>query len=290
MPSITTEVLEIAYDASGVGPPVLLLHGWPDAARGFRALSDRLNAGGWQTIVPDLRGSGQTSFRDSGAIRDGQAAALTNDAIDFLDALGLDRVHVVGHDWGARVAYNLAALVPERVASITALALAFQPLAEFSMPNFDQARAFWYQWLMCLDDGAEAVRHDPIGFARIQWGTWSPPGWFDEAEFAATADSFTNPDWVEITLNAYRARFRPGEPSDPRYDDIRDRLASVSTIDVPTLMIQGGSDFCDLPSASVGLDSHFTAGYRREVLDDVGHFPHREAPGRVAQLIEAHLA
>jgi pimeloyl-ACP methyl ester carboxylesterase len=290
MPSITTEALEIAYDVSGAGPVVLLLHGWPDAVRGLRPLRDHLDSSGWQTVAPDLRGCGQTRFRDASTTRDGQAAALTRDAIDLLDALGLDQVHVVGHDWGARVAYHLAALVPERVSSVTALALAFQPLAQFSMPDFDQARAFWYQWLMSVDAGAEAVRRDPVGFARIQWDTWSPPGWFDEKEFAATAESFTHPDWAEITLNAYCARFVPAEPRDRRYDDLRDRMASVATIDVPTLMIQGGSDLCDLPASSSGLDDHFTAGYRREVLEGVGHFPHREAPEIVAAMVEAHLA
>ena len=61
------------------------------------------------------------------------------------------------------------------------------------------------------------MRRDPLGFARIQWDTWSQPGWFDDAEFAATAESFTNPDWVPITLNAYRGRFPAGAAHDPRY-------------------------------------------------------------------------
>lgn len=69
---------------------------------------------------------------------------------------------------------------------------------------------------MYSDAGAQAVRDDPAGFARIQWDTWSPPGWFNDAEFAATAASFANPDWAGITLNAYRDRFLPGEAHDPR--------------------------------------------------------------------------
>jgi hypothetical protein len=51
-------------------------------------------------------------------------------------------------------------------------------------------RRFWYQWFMTLDEGAGAVRADPKGFARIQWDTWSPSGWFDEIEFETTAKSF----------------------------------------------------------------------------------------------------
>jgi pimeloyl-ACP methyl ester carboxylesterase len=135
--------------------------------------------------------------------------ALAQDALDLADALSLETFAVLGHDWGARVAYTLAALFPERVTAIAALALAYQPRGQFSVPSFDQSRRFWYQWFMCTDTGAEAVRKDPIGFARIQWETWSPSGWFDDAEFDLTAESFSSPDWVEISLNAYRAVLLP---------------------------------------------------------------------------------
>jgi hypothetical protein len=60
---------------------------------------------------------------------------------------------------------------------------------------------------MAMDQGAEEVRKNPVGFARIQWETWSPPGWFTEAEYAETAKSFQNPDWVAITLHGYRSRW-----------------------------------------------------------------------------------
>src|SRR4029453_19620355 len=80
-----------------------------------------------------------------------------------------------------------------------------------------------------------------------------------------------------ITLNAYRSRFDAAEPITPRYDDLRVRLDAIDHLTVPTLMIQGGADFCDPPSESAGLEHHFYI-YRRIVLDGVGHFPHREAP------------
>jgi pimeloyl-ACP methyl ester carboxylesterase len=292
MPSIRTDVLDLSYEATGPedGPMVLMLHGWPDARRGWSKVAHRLNAEGWRTVTPDLRGSGATQFRSASTPRDGHAVALAQDAIDLVDALGIGQFAVVGHDWGARVAYTLAALVPERASAIGALALAYQPRGEFSMPDFGQARAFWYQSLMYLDAGTEAIRRDPIGFARVQWDTWSPPGWFDDEEFVATARSFTNPDWIDITLNAYRSRFLPDEPRDPRYDDLRTRLTEIERLSVPTLMIQGGSDYCDAPSSSEGLERWFTATYRRIVLDGVGHFPHREAPDVVTDHILRHLA
>ena len=291
MASVLTAVLRLAYEVTGPGDglPVVLVHGWPDGSRGWRGVTASLNGRGWRTVVPDLRGSGDTAFLSASTPRDGQAVALAQDALDLVDALGIERFAVVGHDWGARVAYTLAALVPERMTAIAALALPYQPHGEFSMPDFRQARAFWYQWLVYLEQGVDAVRRDPTGFARVQWDTWSPPGWFEDDEFAATATSFMNPDWVEITLNAYRARFLPDEPRDPRYDELRRRLADVGALTVPTLMIQGGSDYCDEARSSAGLDHWFNGGYRRVVLDGVGHFPHREATQTVAELVHDHF-
>jgi pimeloyl-ACP methyl ester carboxylesterase len=288
---VETAVLEIDVEEEGPadGRPVLLLHGWPDAPCGWGPVARRLHDRGWRTIAPALRGSGETRFHSSDATRDGRGVALAADALDLMDALGLDRAPVVGHDWGARAAYTLAAVAPERVSAIAALALPYQPRGVFSVPEFRQARAFWYQWVMCFDAGAQAVAADPVGFARLQWDTWSPPGWFDDAEFERTARGFANADWVPITLQAYRSRFLDGEPLDPRYEPLARRLAEVERIATPTLMIQGGDDRCDEPAASADQERFFSGGYRRVVLDGVGHFPHREAPDAVAALVDEHL-
>jgi pimeloyl-ACP methyl ester carboxylesterase len=244
---------------------------------------------GWRVIVPDLRGHGQTRFLDPVRVRDGSGVALAQDVVDLADALALEQVAIVGHDWGARAAYTVGALYPERVTCLVALALGFQPRGVFTMPSFAQARRFWYQWLMYVDEGAEAIRRDPAGFAHEQWNTWSPPGWYDEDEFAATAEAFANPDWVDVTLNAYRSRFLTSEASDPEYDELRGRLARAERVVVPTLMIQGGDDRCDPPQLSEGMDRYFDS-YRREVVDSVGHFPHREASDEVGALVREHLA
>jgi pimeloyl-ACP methyl ester carboxylesterase len=291
MQSISTDLLEVAFEQGGPqdGPPVLLLHGWPDAPRGWNAIAARLQAEGWRTIAPHLRGCGPTQFLSGRTPRVGSSIALAQDAIDFADQLGLDRFAVVGHDWGARTAYTLAALFPQRITRIVALSVAFQPRGLFQVPGFDQSRRFWYQWFQCIDAGADKVAADPIGFARIQWQTWSPSSWFDEEEFARTAESFANPDWVAITLNAYRSRWREGEPGDPHYDALKSKLRAVETLATPTLMIQGLADNCDPPSESEGQEAHFTAGYERLLLENVGHFPHREAPDAVGSAILEHL-
>jgi pimeloyl-ACP methyl ester carboxylesterase len=286
-----TPTLDIAYADSGPadGPIVLLIHGWPDAARAWNAVAARLNEAGYRTIVPELRGAGGTRFLRDDTVRDGSGIALANDAVDLADALGIAQFDVVGHDWGARAAYTISALFPDRVRRMAALALAYQPRGVFELPDFSQARRFWYQWFMSLDGGPDAVAADPKGFARIQWETWSPSGWFDEAEFAATARAFENPDWVPITLNAYRRRWRGDQPSDPALAELYARLATIERIDVPALMIQGGADSCDEPASSEGQDKYFPAGYRRVVIDGAGHFPLREAPDAVADAVIAHL-
>jgi pimeloyl-ACP methyl ester carboxylesterase len=291
MKTIRTDLLEIGFEEGGEkdAPPVLLLHGWPDAPRGWNAVAAALHADGWRTITPYLRGSGSTRFLSTQTPRVGSGVALASDAIDLADALGLSKFAVVGHDWGARAAYTLGALFPERITSVTALALAYQPRGRFTIPAFDQARRFWYQWFMCLDGGVAAIEADPVGFSRIQWDTWSPQGWFDEAEFMKTADAFSNPDWTAITLNAYRSRWCGGEAKDLRYDALQARLSEIEMLSTLTLMIQGASDFCDAPSESEGQERYFSGGYKRLLLDGIGHFPHREASAAVSEAILRHL-
>jgi pimeloyl-ACP methyl ester carboxylesterase len=239
--------------------------------------------------MPLLRGFGQTRFLADSICRDGRTEALAQDALDLMDALRIERFSVVGHDLGARTAYALAAIAPERLETIAAISLGYSPRGAFPVPPFEQSRAWWYQWFMSVDRGAEAVAKDPKGFARIQWQTWSPGDWFDEAIFQSVAQSFENPDWLAITLSSYRGRWRD-EPRDPRYDVLHDRIASTELLGVPTLMIQGGADGTVLATNTEAKDKYFTGGYRRLLLDGVGHFPTREASDAVADAILEHLS
>jgi pimeloyl-ACP methyl ester carboxylesterase len=121
-------------------------------------------------------------------------------------------------------------------------------------------------------------------FARIMWETWAPRGWFSDAEFERAARSFENPDWADITVHSYRVRW--GEaPKDPRYAELDELLLAAKAIAVPTLMIQGGIDSVTLPDTTAGKDQYFTSGYRRVVLDGIGHFPTREAADAVNRLL-----
>ena len=296
MPLINTATLQIAYEESGPasGKPILLLHGWPDAPRTWHAVAAKLNAAGCRTIAPYLRGFGETKFLDAKTPRVAQPPVLAQDAIDLADALGLERFAVIGHDWGARIAYTMAALFPERLSSITAMSVAWQPRGEAKPPDFEQARRYWYQWFMCTDGGVEKVHADPVGFAHIQWETWSPVGWFTEEEFAETAKSFTNPDWVAITLNSYRSRWRQAEPkaeqTDPCYDALQAKLKTVEKLATPTLLIHGAIDTCLAADETEGQDKYFSGKYERVVIEGAGHFVQREAPDAVAAVALQHLA
>jgi pimeloyl-ACP methyl ester carboxylesterase len=290
MHRIATPLLDMAYETGGPadGMPVLLLHGWPDDANGWKGVAPLMHAAGFRTFAPWWRGHGETRFHSSDTMRDGRSVALACDVLDFADALGLDRFAVAGHDWGGRAAYALAAIAPERLVAIAALAIGYTPRGAFPVPDFEQSRRWWYQWFMTFDGGAEALRDDPIGFDRLQWDTWSPPGWYDEADFVEASESVRNPDWVAVTLHAYRSRWGR-EPTDPRYATPQATIEGTETLRVPTLMLQGASDHCDPPEHSEGQERYFTGGYRRVLLPDVGHFPAREAPARVAEEVIAHF-
>jgi pimeloyl-ACP methyl ester carboxylesterase len=291
MAHLRTDLLDIAYQYGGPenGPFLLLLHGWPDDATTWQRVTPQLEAAGFRWAAPWLRGFGETTFKNRDTFRDGTAAALAQDALDFVGALGVDRFGVVGHDWGARVAYTLSALVPDRLDGIAALSLGHVSNGVFKVPPYEQSRAWWYQWFMANDLGRDEVAEDPIGFARLLWDTWAPAGWYKPDEFEEAARSFLNPDWLAITFHSYRSRWRPKDPKDPRYDGLRNKVREVGVLGPPTLVIQGLADGTVLPSSTEGKDALFSGRYRRLALPDVGHFPMREAPEAVAAAVIEHF-
>jgi pimeloyl-ACP methyl ester carboxylesterase len=105
MPFESTPTLKIAYEEGGPsdGLPVILLHGWPDDVRTYDRVVPDLHAAGFRTVVPYLRGFGDTSFLSKETMRSGEIVAMAQDAIDLADALNLGKFAVIGHDWGAHV-------------------------------------------------------------------------------------------------------------------------------------------------------------------------------------------
>ena len=112
------------------------------------------------------------------------------------------------------------------------------------------------------------------------WQTWSPTWQFNEAEFAATAASWDNPDWVEITLHSYRVRWGSAS-TDLRYAAWEEQLNQHPVINVPTLHLHGAADGCSLPESAADQSASFAAGYSRQFVPGAGHFIPRERPDAI---------
>jgi len=268
---------------------VVLVHGWPDAPRTWFAIVPALVRAGYRVLAPALRGYGGTRFLDPATPRSGELTALGRDLIEFVEALQLDRPALVGHDWGARAVAIAAGLEPGLASHLAMLAVGYGTNHASQALSFEQAHAYWYHWFMATPLGEKTVRADPLGFARTMWQLWSPPGWYDEAEFAATAQAFANPDWIEITLHCYRERWGHAE-GDPHYAADAAALTPLPVIATPMLVIHGAVDAVNPPASSAGKEAWFSGPYRRIVLDGVGHFPQREAPQPVADALLDFLA
>src|ERR1700721_3146284 len=117
---IRTTVLDVAYEASGPdhGLPVLLLHGFPYDVRSFDGVVAAVNAAGFHTIVPWLRGYGSTQFLSGDTPRSGEQAALGQDLLELMDALRIQKAVLGGYDWGGRAACVVSALWPQRAAGL----------------------------------------------------------------------------------------------------------------------------------------------------------------------------
>jgi pimeloyl-ACP methyl ester carboxylesterase len=173
---------------------------------------------------------------------------------------------------------------------VTRMAMLSTPsrLGGMPTPPFPQCQRQWYHWFQATRRGQEAVRADPKGFGRIMWDNWSPPGWYDEATFETVAASWENPDFVDVTLHSYQARWDEAEP-DPRSAELEVKVKATKTLSTPTLYIQGAVDGVNPPEASKEVPSKFDGPFAFITLDGVGHFAPREAPDAVAAALIRHF-
>ena len=273
------------------GETLLLLHGWPDSPRTWDKILPRLHEAGYKTVAPYLRGYGPSRFRDrilgKNPKRTGQPVAYVQDVIDLADRLGLQRFHFIGHDWGAMAGYALAALFPDRLKSLVAISVPFEP-GKAKPPAYPQARAFWYQWLLCSSPGEALFRKDPVAYGRAQWDAWSPGAWYPEHDFQQAASSWHGKDFKDVVLHTYRSRWGHA-PLDPRHARLQSRLEATEVLHVSTMLIRGKEDHCELAQTTEGAERYFDRGYRRELLEGVGHFPTREKPMESAEAVLQHL-
>ncbi|HEY0204866.1 MAG TPA: alpha/beta hydrolase [Acetobacteraceae bacterium] len=281
-----TERLDIAYlewnpraDRTAV-----LLHGWPDSPECWKAVAPVLAEAGYRVLAPALRGFAPTRFRDAATPRSGQLSALGRDLLDFIDALALEHPALIGHDWGARAAANACGLRQDVASHLVLLSVGYGTNAPDQPMSLQQARNYWYHWLMATPRGARVVREEREAFTRMMWDTWAPEGWYAPADFDEAARAFQGEDWAEVVLHSYRHRWGFAE-GDPAYAEDDARLYPAPVLPVPTLVLHGGADTCNHPDTSLGREAFFQGRYERQVLDGIGHFPQREAPQAVADAI-----
>ena len=282
-------VLDVAYLESGPpdGHPVVLLHGFPYDVRSYDRVSPRLAAAGRRVIVPYLRGYGPTRFLDGATPRVGQQAALGSDLLALMDALEIRRATLAGYDWGGRAACVVAALYPERVSGLVSGGTGYniQNSAEAPMPADPAAeQRHWYWFYLNSERGAAALTHDRAALCRHLWRTFSPAWRFSDADFAGTAASFDNPDFVAVVLHSYRYRIG-GAPGDPALAAIEHRLSAAPRITVPTVVLEGADDGVDPPAAPETVAPHFTALRRQTPLAGIGHDIPQEAPDLFAEAV-----
>ncbi|WP_438301180.1 alpha/beta fold hydrolase [Pseudomonas sp. NMS19W] len=283
-----TESLTIAYERHGPenGTPVILLHGFPYSPRAYEEIAPPLAAKGYRVIVPYLRGYGPTRFNSPDTLRSGQQAALAQDLLDLMDALGIKQATLCGYDWGGRAACIVAALFPERVRGlVTGDGYNLQDIAHSIQPlDPETEHRFWYQYYFHTPRGVEGLTQNRRALCELLWQLWSPT-WARNAErYPLSAPAFDNPDFVEVVIHSYRHRFMYA-PGDPALEWMEQVLEKQPAISVPTISLCGADDGVG-PAPEDDEDAqHFTGVYERRVLAGVGHNIPEEAPNETIKAL-----
>ncbi|HCP46562.1 MAG TPA: alpha/beta hydrolase [Deltaproteobacteria bacterium] len=289
MDRITLSHDRLTFSAMGCGlasneaaPLVVLLHGFPDSPHTFREQLPALAEAGFRAIAPTMRGYEPSSQPDDGDYR---ITTMARDVLAWLDSLGEQRVHLVGHDWGAAVTYAAGAMAPERFHSLTTLAV---PHAVHSRRVFwrlpSQLLRFWYMHFFQLRGLAEwAVEREDWALLRRLIRSWSPGFRMDDDHWAHLRAQFEGEGVKAAMLAYYRQNVSPGQFLGLRPSE----AMTLKTVPVRTLAIAGHQDGC-MDSRlfdHLFFDEDFPQGIRIEFIPDAGHFLHLERPDVVNQLL-----
>ena len=254
----------LRFDVTDSGPAdgeaVVLLHGFPQQPSTWDDVAGRLNDAGLRTLVPTMRGYTRTNRP-----RPRRAYATTETAADvvaLLDAAGLERAHIVGHDWGAAGGWGAAGWFPDRVATFTSLSTP-HPAAFRDGLRAGQARASWYMALFQLPRLPEALARRTLTKTLTDGGV--PAG---KAEAYATA--LAEPGALTGALNWYRGLPFSTKP--------------VGRITVPTTYVWGRNDFA-LIRPTAEATAKYVAGPYTFVDLDAGHWLPETEPDAVSDAI-----
>lgn len=308
---VDTPRLRFRVAERGEGPPVVLLHGFPETAYSWRHQLDALADAGYRAIAPDQRGYGGTGA--PAEIDAYDQVELAADVIALFDALGVERAPVVGHDWGSPVAWHTALLHPERVSAVVALSVPYggrAPAPPISILEKRMGDTFFYMLYFQEPDVAEReLEADVRESLRVFYFACSgdaPPGSFfvPRPKTAKLFESMTAPPglppWLtEDDLSVYVSAFERSGFRGPlnwyrNIDRSWQRTAALAgkRVEQPALFIAGDRDpvvlfsqssIRRMPEVVPGL-----AGIR--VIEGAGHWIQQERPDVVNAAIVSFLA
>lgn len=262
----------IEFDVSGPdsGPRVILLHGFPDTGRLWRNQVPALAGAGFRVIVPDLRGYGRSDKpKDVGEY---EFASLLGDVVGVLDHLGVERAHVVGHDWGADLSWGLASLAPDRVDRLVVLSVGHP--AAFRTAGLEQMEKSWYMLLFLFPGVAEQWLSND-GWANFRQWARHPDA--DAVIADLEADGSLTPG-----LNWYRANVAPEWWVLPPME--------LPPVRAPTLGVWSSGDPALTEVQMTASARHVAAEWRYERIDGAGHWLQLEAPERINDLLLGFLS
>ena len=247
------------FAESGQGPLVVLIHGFPDTPHGWERISDRLVEAGFRAVRPWLRGYHPDTIVDG---RPYDLVTIGSDPIRLLDALGERDAILVGHDWGAVIAYAAATLHPDRVRAIVPVALPHPNLLPRSPATMWAARHFF---VLNLPWAERLMRRNDFAYLDTLYRRWAPQweGPDRDACIARAGEAFADPRSLRGALDYYRA--------------LSPRLAPELTrpIPVPGLVV---ADTNGIPlEIWERTEALLGDGSETLVLPGTGHWPHREA-------------
>lgn len=268
---VKTSETEIFLRRGGEGPPLLLLHGYPQTHVMWHKIAPGL-AARFTLVLPDLRGYG-----DSGKPASDEdhapytKRAMARDQVEVMAELGFDRFAVVGHDRGARVAHRLALDHPDRVSKVAVLDIA-PTLAMYERTDQDFARAYyhWFFLIQPYDLPERLIGADPDFYLMKKLGQWSREvGCFSEAALGEYRRCFRDPATIHATCEDYRAA--------AGLDLVHDRADLARKVTVPLLVLWGAKGVIARCYDPLALWRERAADVTGQALP-CGHFLAEEAP------------
>jgi pimeloyl-ACP methyl ester carboxylesterase len=278
--TLTNGPLHFSAQAAGAGPVVLFLHGFPDSKASFAAQLPAVAQAGYRAVAVTMRGYAPEAQPEDG---DYHAIRMAEDVAAWIEQLDRDGVHLVGHDWGASIAYAAAALVPQRIRSLTTIAVPHPVrFAEaFAIDPAQQARSAYIMEFQ--QPGFEdRIVSDDCAYLEALWRGWSPDWAIPAAMLAEMKSVFRQPGVARAALDYYRQAFDAASPA-----ALETQALFAKPIAAPTLGICGDADGCIAADVFVGAMrvEDFPTELRVDVVKGAGHFVHIEQPAAVNDLI-----